>query len=304
MLLPGGVGCASTKSHATGTLRAVRSSNRAGPQDGLERVWLRFSTHDVELGLGDTRLGRSPRCEVILDDPLVSREHAIITRKDLLITVRDLGSINGTLINERAFAGARELKRGDRMTIGKQTFELHVLEAAMEAPTTTRKRMDARTLPGVDTVAEGAPVQETTRQAEALELLSGVADKVLGLGRGEEAERILRGTLNNLHHGLGEGRFLRDNIAAKAASYAVRLAEATNKGEWINYCFSLYTLQKKPLPADVVDQLYETLRNVPDVDFQTYQTYKQMLTNEASSFGPSDVFLVRRINGLEELAKR
>jgi len=41
-------------------------------------AWLRFGNRDVEMPKGETIVGRSQRCGIILDDPLVSRTHARI----------------------------------------------------------------------------------------------------------------------------------------------------------------------------------------------------------------------------------
>ncbi len=46
-------------------------------------------------------IGREPSCDVVLDDPLISREHLRITRKDDGWRVEDLGSVNGTWLAGR-----------------------------------------------------------------------------------------------------------------------------------------------------------------------------------------------------------
>lgn len=62
-------------------------------------AWLRFGDRDVEIPEGETIAGRSQRCGVILDDPLVSRTHARIVSNRGVITIEDLKSENGILIN-------------------------------------------------------------------------------------------------------------------------------------------------------------------------------------------------------------
>src|SRR4029079_8513508 len=52
--------------------------------------------------IGDRALiGRSPECDVFLDDVTVSRRHAELTREGNVFTIRDLGSLNGTFVNKR-----------------------------------------------------------------------------------------------------------------------------------------------------------------------------------------------------------
>ncbi len=65
-----------------------------------------------------TMIGRSPDCEIFLDDVTVSRRHAaLVERKDGLY-IEDLGSLNGTFVNRHRIESAR-LDEGDEVQIGK-----------------------------------------------------------------------------------------------------------------------------------------------------------------------------------------
>jgi hypothetical protein len=65
-----------------------------------------------------TRIGRSPECEIFLDDVTVSRNHAVLVESDGKFSVEDLGSLNGTFVNRRRIDSAR-LENGDELQIGK-----------------------------------------------------------------------------------------------------------------------------------------------------------------------------------------
>lgn len=65
-----------------------------------------------------TLIGRSPECDVFLDDVTVSRRHAEVVREDERYTIRDLGSLNGTFINRRRIESA-VLEDDDEVQIGK-----------------------------------------------------------------------------------------------------------------------------------------------------------------------------------------
>ena len=65
-----------------------------------------------------TLIGRSPECDVFLDDVTVSRRHAEILRGDDRFTIRDLGSLNGTFVNRRRIESA-VLEDDDEVQIGK-----------------------------------------------------------------------------------------------------------------------------------------------------------------------------------------
>jgi len=70
-------------------------------------------------------LGRSRECEVMLEDPNVSRKHAEVRRDGGRWVVADLGSTNGIKVNGRRVDRA-QLEPGDRITLGltELTFEL------------------------------------------------------------------------------------------------------------------------------------------------------------------------------------
>ena len=69
--------------------------------------------------IGDQALiGRSPECDVFLDDVTVSRRHAELTRDGKVFTIRDLGSLNGTFVNKRRIESS-VLEDDDEVQIGK-----------------------------------------------------------------------------------------------------------------------------------------------------------------------------------------
>jgi FHA domain/zinc-ribbon domain len=65
-----------------------------------------------------TRIGRSPECEIFLDDVTVSRNHAVLVERDGRFLVEDQGSLNGTFVNRRRIDSV-VLANGDELQIGK-----------------------------------------------------------------------------------------------------------------------------------------------------------------------------------------
>ena len=65
-----------------------------------------------------TSIGRSPESEIFLDDVTVSRSHAVIERNGSAFALNDLGSLNGTYINNQSLKTA-PLTCGDEIQIGK-----------------------------------------------------------------------------------------------------------------------------------------------------------------------------------------
>jgi FHA domain-containing protein/zinc ribbon protein len=67
---------------------------------------------------GQTLIGRSPECDVFLDDVTVSRRHAELSREGEMFTIRDLGSLNGTYVNRKRIESVM-LENDDEVQIGK-----------------------------------------------------------------------------------------------------------------------------------------------------------------------------------------
>jgi len=63
-------------------------------------------------------VGRSPDCDIFLDDVTVSRKHAILTHQGASWLIEDQGSLNGTFVNRRRVESGT-LEDGDELQIGK-----------------------------------------------------------------------------------------------------------------------------------------------------------------------------------------
>jgi pSer/pThr/pTyr-binding forkhead associated (FHA) protein len=69
-------------------------------------------------------------CDVTISDPQVSRRHARLAPGAGGAEVSDLGSRNGTFVNDDRIADARALAPGDRLRIGATTWEVEVVSSA------------------------------------------------------------------------------------------------------------------------------------------------------------------------------
>jgi hypothetical protein len=65
-----------------------------------------------------TRIGRSPACDIFLDDVTVSREHAVLVEENGKFYVEDQSSLNGTFVNRHRIDRA-PLEEGDELQVGK-----------------------------------------------------------------------------------------------------------------------------------------------------------------------------------------
>jgi FHA domain len=280
----------------------VDTQNESGRT--VVRFWLEYQGQTLELRNGSVVVGRSSACHIVLDDGLVSRRHAQFVVNGKVAIVEDLGSVNGVYLNGERISGQRALRDADRVQIGKQDFVLRSATKVVELP---KERFSAETLHGQKLSPEVEAErtrEELTRRTDALDLLCGVADKVLALGRGDEAEKLLGTALGNMLKQAQGGGMLAPASAARAASYAVRIADATGRARWIDFCFELYSSQSRPLPGDVVDQLYVVLRKLNGVAISGFRSYVEKLKAVAPTFSPTDRFVLQRIEGLERLLLR
>jgi hypothetical protein len=73
-----------------------------------------------------TTIGRSPDCDIFLDDVTVSRKHAVLVQRDEGLFIEDEGSLNGTFLNRRRIEEPARLENGDELQVGK--YKLTFLE--------------------------------------------------------------------------------------------------------------------------------------------------------------------------------
>lgn len=72
----------------------------------------------------ETTIGRAAGCGVVVDDPRVSKLHARLFHSGGRWVVEDLGSTNGTLLNDHVLDLAKNVGPGDRIQVGEHVLEL------------------------------------------------------------------------------------------------------------------------------------------------------------------------------------
>ncbi|HMS73526.1 MAG TPA: FHA domain-containing protein [Baekduia sp.] len=110
-------------SDATGFFQAadVRAAVGGDAHLVVERAPGHVAGMEYEIGDGAV-LGRGDNAEIRLEDPYASSRHARISRQGGTFVIEDMGSTNGTYLNEEILLGAQPLRTGDRVRIGDSEF--------------------------------------------------------------------------------------------------------------------------------------------------------------------------------------
>jgi pSer/pThr/pTyr-binding forkhead associated (FHA) protein len=88
------------------------------------------------LDLGPTLVGRDPACDVQVMSVEASRRHCLVmVDEDQGVTISDLGSANGTIVNGWRIHGTLELGSGDVVTVAGVRYQVRIHELASEAET-------------------------------------------------------------------------------------------------------------------------------------------------------------------------
>jgi hypothetical protein len=266
---------------------------------------LRFGMREIRLKTRITTAGRSAAADIPLVGEVVSRRHATFSLTDEGVDVSDHGSRNGVFVNGERIASTHPLRPGDVITIGADSLTLIEVDDLSGRRTDTifdMRPVRPEPTPRLRGFAEEDPTA-ATRRADAFQLLSGVVDKALALGRGEEAEHLLGTHLVAAMADASTGRAVAPDIARTTARYALKLAAATNKTNWLDFPVRLYRALAQPMPLPIVDEMYTLVGRVRGIDRALLRDYLDSLRAMADSFSPTERFVLQRLEGLERMAR-
>jgi len=101
--------------------QVVGSMGNGEPRLIVERAPGHTPGMEYDIGQGAV-LGRGDQAEIRLEDPFASSRHARLVRQGGIVVLEDLGSTNGTYLNEEILSGPQPLHQGDRVRIGDSEF--------------------------------------------------------------------------------------------------------------------------------------------------------------------------------------
>jgi hypothetical protein len=92
----------------------------------VQTVLLLVDGKRMVVGPAGAVLGRSRQCDIVLNDPNVSREHAEIRPRGGSWVLSDLGSTNGSVLNGRRIDGSEVIRPGDEIELGTSLIKFEL----------------------------------------------------------------------------------------------------------------------------------------------------------------------------------
>lgn len=207
---------------------------------------------------GEHDIGRNLDCWLTLDDELASRNHARLHVAGDRGEVEDLGSRNGTFVNDRRLTGRQIIRRGDKIRIGREILE--VLGADSAGAPTEEDDLKRTLAPGEDTRFPN--------------LMGQLALKSLKVGKIKEAERYASALNNQL---LSAGVNADHPAAVSCVDTLLAVAEKTAGGVWMDRVFRLFAHHGWVMTPEVLDRVRKVLDRIPRVPGTALRDYERRL---------------------------
>jgi hypothetical protein len=241
----------------------------------VARYRLRFLLQEFDLPRGSTVIGRSLDCNLTIEDPLVSRQHARVTVEEEGGTVEDLGSRNGVRVNGVIIRGLAPLRDGDRVRIGTQDFVFCRVDPLGKAhsKTTGVLRLCAKCRLPYPREIPACPSCEATEQTDeetlsgafgmenqaawSVQLLVEALQRALTLGRVNDAERIVRRATAQVEELIASGGAVDAKALAGLAATSASTTLVTNDPTWVLWAIDIYRRTDRVPPVDVVERIGE-----------------------------------------------
>ena len=273
-----------------------------------------YAGREFPLVKGEYILGRSPSCDIVVNDMLASRVHAKISVTQDAAVLRDLTSANGVLLNGARVDMPMALRDGDQILIGTQELSVYSIEEPSFAQSEAPPPKPPRSLPAlggqsgvqstdpgprVHTIAQGARQMERTEKADAFQQLGALAERMLEAGRPADAERVLSGHLKGVLEEARSGHIVPPAVIEAASKHAMRFAAARLDRKWLDYVIELHMLSRKPMRASFIDELCALGRKNVTCDRDLLLFYKAALQRAEPDMPLPERVLCARILSLD-----
>jgi pSer/pThr/pTyr-binding forkhead associated (FHA) protein len=222
-------------------------------------------------------IGRAPHCRIVIRDPLVSREHALLRVSPMEVQIEDLGSANGVFVNNVRISGLCPLRDGDQILLG--TRELRISPAQADAEMGEDTPQPSSRPPSSD---EG--MRRTTERADPLVLLGRLAAHKLAQGLPEQAEQVLESQLLRVLEVSRSGTPLGPGVCTAASKHALLLAAALRSARWVDYAVELHQRARRPMEEQILSLLQDAVGQATGIDRPLCAQYVELLRHHAPAF--------------------
>ncbi len=285
----------------------------------MARYRLRFLLQEFDLPRGVTVIGRSLDCNLTIEDPLVSRQHAKIVIDDSGETVEDMESRNGVRVNGVQIKGPTPLTDGDRLRIGTQDFVFCRVDPAGKghSKTTGVLRLCSKCHLPYPRESVACPNCEATEQTDeetlsgafgsenqtawSVQLLVEALERALSLGRVQDAERIVRRATAQVEEMLVSGGTVDPKALASLATQALSTTTSTNDPTWLLWVFDVYRRTDRVPPIELVERIGEASAEHAGVARAALEKLVAQLRSSAREAVPSDVAALARLEGVRRV---
>lgn len=270
----------------------------------MSRFRLRFLLQEFDLPPGDTLIGRSPECQITIEDPLISRQHGRIIVQGGVATFVDLGSRNGSRVNGRPVGDPVLLVDGDRVRLGAQELVFLKVDSdprAIRATGAMRLCSRCKTpfpegpqacphcghsitaVTEEDTVSGiGVPV----RRGWILQMLGEVLERALRTEKLSEADRLLKRAAEETEDRLRLGEIDGAQLS-RIAEYALQLARMKGDPRWAIWVLEMHRRAVVVPSAAVVEAVGNLLRHdelkAAARDFLTFWSDREEVVSPADA---------------------
>jgi len=243
---------------------------------------LRLLFQEIDLHQGNFVIGRASACNLTVEDPLVSREHARIMVYPDRAEVHDMSSRNGTQLNGKPVKGGERLRHGDRLRIGSYEFTFVVDLPRMsqvhsqtiqsfrcpECQTTYPDSAEACPNCGAPMVREKNPELNRTGDQtvpvdledsfvrQKAQMLDEVLNMAISMGHWDKAAGFLDSRIRAFDKSVAKGRLDREMLVAISEA-SLTVARGLRERRRIEWVIETWTRHRLGMPTALVASLDE-----------------------------------------------
>lgn len=221
----------------------------------VRRFRLKFPRQEVDLRPGEHILGRSPACAITIEDPLVSRQHALFRVTGAEVTYEDLASRNGSRINGMLVRRPTVLEHNDIVSIGRHDLRFLALPFETRSKTSVTgflRNCSSCKLPYAEeagacphcgsepTIEEPPPTERSSPHAWTLGMFIEMLERSIVLGRADDAHRLTIRAASHLDELVAAGVHVSREQVETLVNAARRALDREDATKIVSWASALY----------------------------------------------------------------